>query len=319
MTVAIAAICKMQGFPLVIAAEDHMITAGDVEFEQPQPKIWQQGPHAIAMTYGDSAAQAEIAIRSEAEVVANGIKEIPEIARIYGSKLMNYVRRAAEADILAPLQLSHATFLAHQSAMHSDLVSRISRDLQHYYTDSGMYRSLGGAIVAGADGRGAHLFRVEYGTPIQLDHIGFVAAGSGQWHAESQFMFSRYTREWDFPEALSLVYAAKKRAEVAPGVGSETDIVAIATSPPQVWHFRHDSELVKELDKIYGQANEKHDAATGWQHQKVREWVTKFVTQQTPSVAQPAQSPLPKAKAQKGDAKPRPAKQLNGKMLEGQQ
>ena len=99
--------------------------------------------------------------------------------------------------------------------------------------------------------------------PTQLDGVGFVAAGSGQWHAESQFMFSRYTREWDLPEALSLVYAAKKRAEVAPGVGKlETDLVVIFSHPPNTLHFNAGSPLVKELEEIYSKGREKRDEAT---------------------------------------------------------
>lgn len=38
-----------------------MITAGDIQFEQPQPKMWTLHGQAVAMFYGPSAAQAAIA------------------------------------------------------------------------------------------------------------------------------------------------------------------------------------------------------------------------------------------------------------------
>ena len=49
MTVAIGA---LSGFPndvLAIGAADHMITVGDIEFEQPQPKMWKLGNRAVAI------------------------------------------------------------------------------------------------------------------------------------------------------------------------------------------------------------------------------------------------------------------------------
>lgn len=287
MTVAIAAMCKSDGWQAIVAAEDHMITAGDVEFEQPQPKIWKQGPYAIAMLYGDTAAQAQVSLATESEVMSEGITDIGEIASRYSDNLMAYVQRSAEAAVLNPLQLTTQKFLSESKAMHPDLVSRLTQQLQDHYINSGMYRTLGGAIITGADTRGCHLYRVEHGgMPTQLDGVGFVAAGSGQWHAESQFMFSRYTREWDLPEALSLVYAAKKRAEVAPGVGKlETDLVVIFSHPPNTVHFTSDSPLVKELENIYSKGREKRDEATDWQHHEVRKFVENIAKPQTAPAA----------------------------------
>jgi hypothetical protein len=133
VTVAIAAICKMQGGPAVIAAEDHMITAGDVEFEQPQPKMWMQGPHAVALMYGDAAAQAEIASSSALEVVQRHITDVGEIARVYYSNLMNYVRRLAQADILEPLNLDTDSFFDMQESLGTELSVQIINQLQQYH------------------------------------------------------------------------------------------------------------------------------------------------------------------------------------------
>ena len=112
VTVAIAAMCKSDGWQAIIAAEDHMITAGDVEFEQPQPKIWKQGPYAIAMLYGDTAAQAEVSLATESEIMSQGITDIGEIASRYSDNLMAYVQRSAEASVLNPLQLTTHKFLS---------------------------------------------------------------------------------------------------------------------------------------------------------------------------------------------------------------
>jgi len=300
VTVAIAAICKMQGGPAIIAAEDHMITAGDVEFEQPQPKMWMQGPHALALMYGDAAAQAEIAARSALEVVQNHVIDVGEIAEVYQSNLMGYVRSLAEAEILAPLNLTSESFFNRQTLLGPELSAQIISQLQEYYIRSGLWRTFGGAILIGADENGGvgagHIYKIEYGRSVKLDRIGFAAAGAGQWHAESQFMFSRYTTEWDFPEALSLLITAKKRAEVAPGVGTETDIVLITTNPRSVSHFTMDSPLVARLGEIYNDGKRRHDEAITWQHQEVRSFIGPLLNQGTsvPTTSQTA-APTPTA------------------------
>ncbi len=276
-----------------------MITAGDVEFEQPQPKMWRQGPHAVAMMYGDAAAQAEIARQSEANILHKGLRDLSAIAESYLQSLMQYVRRLAEAEVLTPLNLTNDSFFVHQASLSPEIAAQIINQLQEYYIRSGLYRRFGGALLIGADTQGGHIFKIEYGARVLVDRIGFAAAGAGQWHAESQFMFSRYTADWDFPEALSLVYSAKKRAEVAPGVGAETDIVLIATNPPNVSHFPTGAPLVLKLEEIYQSARQRHDDATSLQHKEVRNFVELLLKQNptpaeqtpvVPSAADPVQS-----------------------------
>jgi hypothetical protein len=59
------------------------------------------------------------------------------------------------------------------------------------------------------------------------DGIGFAAIGIGARHAESQIMLNKHS--WNSPSVDSalLGYIAKKRSEVAPGVGEGTDVFTI--------------------------------------------------------------------------------------------
>ena len=273
MTDAIAALCKLDEQPLIIAAEGHMITAGDVEFEQPQPKMWRLSDHVIAMIYGDIAAQAEIASRTEMGVIRQGVQDVESIAALYASNVGDYTRRVAEAAVLEPLGMGTESFLNRHQSIHPDLVSQLTRQLQEYAYDTGMQHRLGGAIIAGVDDFGGHIWQVEYGEQVKLDRIGFVAAGSGRRHAESEFMFGGYTPEWDFPDALSLIYSAKKRAEVAPGVGKQTDVVIIFSNPRSVRLFSDESPLVQRLEEIYRESNKKHIQTISEQHSAVREFI----------------------------------------------
>ena len=61
-------------------------------------------------------------------------------------------------------------------------------------------------------------------------------------------MVSRFTRYSDFSRTLTLVYAAKKRGEVAPGVGTETDMFMIG---PVLGTFSSvKNDVITELDSI---------------------------------------------------------------------
>lgn len=83
------------------------------------------------------------------------------------------------------------------------------------------------AIVMGLDQSGAHLYAIDNrGTTCQ-DWVGFTSIGAGYWHANSQLMFAGHVKTRQLAETTMLVYTAKRRAEVAPGVGEETDMVVI--------------------------------------------------------------------------------------------
>ena len=111
MTIALAALC---GFPrdiYIIAAADRMVTFGDVEFEQPQPKMWPLHANCFAVFFGLSDAQAQIASKTADHVAEQSITDIAATAELYAWFMRDYVRREAEADILAPLALKSADLL----------------------------------------------------------------------------------------------------------------------------------------------------------------------------------------------------------------
>ena len=267
-----------------------MITAGDVEFEQPQPKMWLLSPYIIATIYGNIAAQAEIASRTELEIARQGVRDVESAAALYASNTGHYTRRAAEVSVLRPLGMSTESFLNRHHSLHPDLVAKLTRQLQDYVYDADLHTHLGGAIIAGVDDSGGHIWQVESGEQTKLDRIGFVAAGSGRRHAESEFMFSGYTPSWNFPDALSLVYSAKSRSEVAPGVGKQTDIVIILSNPSNIHniHILSDSSpLVQRLEEIYRESGSKHRQAMVEQYSAVREYIDSMLkgTDQPPATA----------------------------------
>jgi hypothetical protein len=64
---------------------------------------------------------------------------------------------------------------------------------------------------------------------VVRDHsaIGFAAIGTGEEHAAGEYMSYAFTNRWPLYPTMALTYAAKRRAEIAPGVGKTTDMFLI--------------------------------------------------------------------------------------------
>ncbi len=83
-------------------------------------------------------------------------------------------------------------------------------------------------IVAGKDSSGCHIYTVQNpGDTLCHDSVGFVAIGSGAPHALYSLIESNYKRTMGKDEVEKLVKRAKRRSEVAPGVGTATADVSV--------------------------------------------------------------------------------------------
>ena len=83
-------------------------------------------------------------------------------------------------------------------------------------------------IIAGKDETTCHICTI--GSPGDMvchDPIGFVSIGSGGPHAMYSLIDSGYKKSLDKETVKKFVEAAKKRSEVAPGVGKETKIIEL--------------------------------------------------------------------------------------------
>jgi 20S proteasome alpha/beta subunit len=218
----------MEGTPAVIGASDRMLTSADITFEPPATKIYTLTNAIHVLIAGDATVHAEIypkvAVRINKMISAKPSEwvKVEEAARIYGDETLQYRKRTSARLVLEPLGLTWDTFLSKQKDMSPDFLDDISSKILEMRADSRV-------IVAGLDESGAHIWVVDgYGKASCGDKAGFVAIGIGKRHAESEFMFDGHSPNSTFYETLLRIYAAKKRAEVAPGVGERTDMFIIA-------------------------------------------------------------------------------------------
>ena len=242
MTVCIGVISR----PMIIVATDRMITSGDIQFEQQQPKIFNIAHNTLALISGDIAVQTALVDSTRAAVQATGIKTVQGVAKVYADEYANYCQRKAESAVLKPLGLDSVDALMKRK-WPAAVVDELLRQVQ-YAADGDDVAT----IIAGQDESGQHLCVINQpGIYTVHDRIGFASVGIGQRHAESQFMFAGYTPQWAFPKALYLTYIAKKHAEVAPGVGQYTDLAVITSGP---------SANIVVLDPFVGELKSAYDA-----------------------------------------------------------
>ncbi|MGC2413400.1 MAG: hypothetical protein WA459_11980, partial [Stellaceae bacterium] len=126
-------------------------------------------------------------------------------------------RQRAVSLYLAPLGLDEHSFIHNQKTMLPQIVVDITNELRTHTLEVE-------ALVVGCNGNLGYIFQID-GEGILTHHhdINFAAIGMGSGHAKSYLMFSKYQKLTTYFRAIPILYRAKKQAEIAPGVGSESD------------------------------------------------------------------------------------------------
>jgi len=237
-----------------------MVSTSDIAFEPPVRKIWVVTNSIFVMTSGDAALQAEVLTAVQNDVAALltvpniGWLTVQHVTNLYVSRWNDAKRSRAEAALLAPLGLTSASFIDRQRLLDASVAEKITNAIIGFQLPSAS------CIVTGVDEFGPHIFVVDNGVQHCEDSIGFATIGSGGRHASSQLMLAQYSPAASPPEALVLVHLAKKRAEVAPGVGAATDLFMIQA---ELGHHRFlTDDFGKKLDADYLRLQKKERRAT---------------------------------------------------------
>jgi hypothetical protein len=223
------------------------------------------------MIAGEASLQIEI-LQSLYKFAAERIKEraqewvpIIDIANEYQSIYQDIKSRKAESRVLRPLGLTRDTFIKRQREMSDSIVENLTKEIVNFEMPAIE------AIVSGIDGSGAHIYGANNAEVTCRDAIGFAAIGAGYWHANSQFMFAGHNRNRPLSETLLLTYAAKRRAEVAPGVGIGTDMFSVGPAPGTYGSIS--KEVIADLGKIYKRTRARATQSIKKSNQEVNEYV----------------------------------------------
>lgn len=228
MTVCVAVIAQGS----VICLADRMITAAGAQYPSLRNKIVPIAGGIAAMISGDDvllAAELLSELRAEVEewVSAGQQARVHDIVATWCEIHLRRQRLLSERAVLAPLGLTHDSFVEKQKLLDPKLAYDLGSELLKNRVPALQI------IFAGIDDKGAHVFVATNGQAQCHDFDGFAVAGSGAYHARSELMVSGYTPSLEAKDALYRAYTAKKRAEIAQGVGKDTDTLFISTSSEQ--------------------------------------------------------------------------------------
>lgn len=235
MTVCIAATCE--GEKNIVVAADRMFTVGpplNVEFEPPLTKIENMGLACVAMGAGNGLYVSEIFRRARADY--HGVDTVPvdQIAASLNSVYLQYRDEKLEEHVIRPMVgPDFMAFRARGGTLPAYL--QVQPGIYQQIVVQSSQFNLGVEIIlAGIDEGGVHLYYLGHpGGLISFNKIGYNAVGSGATHVAIKFALELQHPNCGLAETLLNVYSAKKAAEVAPGVGQQTEMKVI--SAKGVW------------------------------------------------------------------------------------
>lgn len=252
MTICMGALCQEQvpGDTIVLAS-DRMVTWMVTEFEHPVPKIHSVCPTAQALVAGDALAGEAIVRRALADL-GGALAPVSRAAGVVAKCYADERLERAEAQIFSPRGLT----LPQYYQMHQQLLPQVTGGLDNALATFDLGVEM---IVAGVDASGGHLHTVVNPGGHQECHdlIGYVAVGSGAMHALQSMIGFSHSAAQPLAETVFRMLASKQRAELAPGVGRETDLIVIGADGPR-WLA---PGTLEKLDKLCAKAAADADAS----------------------------------------------------------
>ena len=245
MTICVAATCcggDGKAGTAVVVASDRMITMGGLtEFEHDVPKITQVGRRIVSLVAGDALRGSELVRLLGPVADASSVRAVAEqLAANYAQLRRNIVN----AWYFVPRSLTVEAF--YEGGVQQKLLGPIAAQIDQLVAafDVGI-----DVLLAGVDDQGAHIFmsRNPGGLVDDFEHVGFAAAGSGAIHGLQSLIGFEHSPARSLNETVFRVFASKRRAEVAPGVGKVTDLWIIDSEGVT----KLGSEALKRLDGLY--------------------------------------------------------------------
>ena len=242
MTICVAALCD--NGQKVVVASDRMLSAAflTAEFDHPHTKIATISPLCVALSAGDALYVTDILTDSSG--ISNQLQN-PTIQLITDEVKQRFIHvrhRLLDENLFQPRGLSFKDFYRGViQGVPPDLGVMLDTQVQSFMLGVSL-------IVAGVDDSGSHIYSIEDpGSSQCFDRLGYHAIGSGHRHA----ILSLVTLQHDVSSSLNWtiykVYCAKRHAEMAPGVGTATDMRVLGPDGC----VEISSEILEDLSKIY--------------------------------------------------------------------
>jgi hypothetical protein len=216
MTICIAAIGKDNGEEIIVAATDHMVTMGTLgQFEHTISKYKELNRNTIAMLAGIPLLFDDLIKLSGSSM---GYTEIKHQIK----KNLKDKRNEIFKDHVLDLYGLDENWLtdAVKAPFPNQLTEEIMKKILNFKLNTTI-------LLAGFDQNNAILSEISETTFADFRDMNFHAIGSGNIQAVNTLMFQKHDKNDSLLTTVYDVYKAKKNAEVARGVGRETELVIL--------------------------------------------------------------------------------------------
>jgi hypothetical protein len=238
-----AAMCQRDdGSQAVVVAADRMVTlAGMTEFEHAVPKVTRAARSVVGLVAGDALAGAEI-VQGARLPTDRGSTSVEDIVAKLEQDYVGFRRQQVEAKLLLSRGLTFDDFFNRHGSLQPQIVGMLDQQIAGFDLNVNL-------LIAGVDAGGAHIHTIANpgGTSQNHEVIGYAAIGSGAFHAIHTMIGFQATAASKLEETVFRVFAAKRRAEAAPGVGHELDLLVV----DQIGCHRVSDEGLASLEALY--------------------------------------------------------------------
>ena len=255
MTVCIAALGGDGAFVVVVS--DRMVTANPppIEFEHNAPKITKISARCVVLTSGDALAHVELCNEAINTTAASRVLSTRRIAQEIQKAYVSQREEKIEAEYLRPRGWTIKSFYdEHARALPGEITFAVDRQIATYEHELSV-------IVAGVDEQGqGHVYGISNPGVLECwDGMGAYAIGIGASYAITTFFLNNWRPNMALGELIFMAYEAKRRAEVAPGVGKATDMAYITQEGMTHLGAEHFEGLDKAFLARYSPSSDKSD------------------------------------------------------------
>ncbi|MFC2032399.1 hypothetical protein ACFLUS_03420 [Chloroflexota bacterium] len=242
MTQIIAALCEERKM-LVMVADRMVSDEGDTLHFEHEPKGQMLSYNAMIL-YTGTMHEPEIANTSMAEIA--GRMKLPQMVEILSKNYRETRKKRVETEILGKHGFQSFDDYHNKQKQLTDItVECIEEELQDYELNLTM-------LFGGIDTNGTQIYVIDDpGTAHSHTEVGFCCMGSGERHADPVFAFYGYKPSMKVEDVLYISYVAKKRAEMAGGVGKDTDAWVIS----ETGCYKVKEDTLKRLDAYLQKIN----------------------------------------------------------------
>jgi hypothetical protein len=253
MTICIAAIGKDEdGKEVIVFATDHMITLPTIgQFEMTVDKYKKITPNTIAMLSGEQLIFDDV-IKDCENCSFDDMKK-----KIQGNMILIKTERLQKFLDTYKMTFQNLTDLLKSPTLNpfmSNMIDAISK-----------FTLNTAILLIGFKEEAAQITEINEIRISDVRDLGFDAMGTGGLQAINTMLFQRHSKNDSLPTTVYNVYKAKRNAEVAVGVGKETDMIMLF----KTGMVNIDEDEIKTLSQIYDE-----ELRFGKNHKKLYEIAT---------------------------------------------